>query len=157
MGLISKLLNISKTELHQPKSIWSTFKNAYLRRKNFKKFWNGLDKKNLSNYFLLSGSLDCLPAKKKRRPKVLKPFFAQQIAGPFFSHTFARTAPNSFWKIGRNKSQKPGLNLSTSIYKDISHTYNTRMQLSRLQRIYRFLHLNLRVVGSSLWRLLTNW
>ena len=35
--------------MHQPKSIWSTFKNAYLRRKNFKKFWNGLDKKNLSD------------------------------------------------------------------------------------------------------------
>ena len=47
MGLISKLLNISKTELHQPRSIWSTFKNAYLRRKNLKKFWKKLDKKNL--------------------------------------------------------------------------------------------------------------
>ena len=47
MGLISKLLNIDKTELHQPKSIWSTFKNAYLRRKNLKKFWQKLDKKNL--------------------------------------------------------------------------------------------------------------
>ena len=35
--MISKLLNIDKTELHQPRSIWSTFKNAYLRRKNFKK------------------------------------------------------------------------------------------------------------------------
>jgi len=47
MRLISKLLNISKTELHQPRSIWSTFKNAYLRRKNPKKFWKTLDKKNL--------------------------------------------------------------------------------------------------------------
>ena len=47
MGLISKLLNIDKTELHQPKSIWSTFKNAYLRRRNLKKFWRKLDKKNL--------------------------------------------------------------------------------------------------------------
>ena len=47
MGLISKLINIDKTELHQPKSIWSTFKNAYLRRKNLKKFWKTLDKKNL--------------------------------------------------------------------------------------------------------------
>ena len=47
MRLISKLLNIDKTELHQPRSIWSTFKNAYLRRKNLKKFWRKLDKKNL--------------------------------------------------------------------------------------------------------------
>ena len=47
MELISKLLNIDKTELHQPRSIWSTFKNAYLRRKNLKKFWRKLDKKNL--------------------------------------------------------------------------------------------------------------
>ena len=30
-----------------------------------------------------------------------------------------------------------------------SHTYNTWMQLSRLQRIYRFRHLTLGVVGSS--------
>ena len=42
------LANIKKTELHQPRSIWSTFKNAYLRRRNFKKFWYSLDKKNLS-------------------------------------------------------------------------------------------------------------
>ena len=46
--MISKLLNIDKTELHQPRSFWSTFKNAYLRRRNFKKFWYSLDKKNLS-------------------------------------------------------------------------------------------------------------
>ena len=63
MGLISKLINIDKTELHQPKSIWSTFKNAYLRRKNLKKFWRKLDKKNLpeelikiSNLFIKSES-----------------------------------------------------------------------------------------------------
>jgi putative sugar O-methyltransferase len=31
------------------KSIWSTFKNAYLRSKNLRKFWSKLDKKNLSN------------------------------------------------------------------------------------------------------------
>ncbi len=30
------------------KSLWSTFKNAYLRQRNLKKFWNKLDKKNLS-------------------------------------------------------------------------------------------------------------
>ena len=29
------------------KSIWSTFKNAYLRQKNLKNFWSKLDKKNL--------------------------------------------------------------------------------------------------------------
>ena len=29
------------------KSLWSTFKNAYLRQKNLKKFWNKLDKTNL--------------------------------------------------------------------------------------------------------------
>ena len=29
------------------KTIWSTFKNAYLRSKNLKKFWSKLDKKNL--------------------------------------------------------------------------------------------------------------
>ena len=33
--------------------------------------------------------------------------------------------------------------------KGYSHTYNTWMQLSRLQRIYRFRHLTLGVVGSS--------
>jgi len=47
MELISKLLNIDKTELHQPRSIWSTFKNAYLRRADLKKFWRKLDKENL--------------------------------------------------------------------------------------------------------------
>ncbi len=45
--MLSKLLNINKTEIHQPRSVWSTFKNAYLRRKNLKKFWYKLDKKNL--------------------------------------------------------------------------------------------------------------
>ena len=33
--------------------------------------------------------------------------------------------------------------------KGYSHTYNTRMQLSRLQRIYRHRYLTLGVVGSS--------
>ena len=46
MKFISKLLNIDKTELHQPKSIWSTFKNSYLKKKNLKKFWKKKDKKN---------------------------------------------------------------------------------------------------------------
>ena len=48
-SIISKLVNINKEDLHQPKSIWSTFKNAYLKRKNLKKFWKKLDKKNLSD------------------------------------------------------------------------------------------------------------
>ena len=46
-----------------PKSVWSTFKNAYLRKRNLRSFWNKLDKKNLSqelmntmNCFLLSES-----------------------------------------------------------------------------------------------------
>ena len=47
--MLSKLANINKEDLHQPKSIWSTFKNAYLKRKNLKKFWQKLDKKNLSD------------------------------------------------------------------------------------------------------------
>ena len=29
------------------KSLWGTFKNAYLRQRNIKKFWNKLDKTNL--------------------------------------------------------------------------------------------------------------
>ena len=29
------------------KSLWGTFKNAYLRSRNLKKFWSNLDKKNL--------------------------------------------------------------------------------------------------------------
>ena len=46
-----------------PKSVWSTFKNAYLRRRNLRSFWNKLDKSNLSeelintiNLFLKSES-----------------------------------------------------------------------------------------------------
>ena len=46
---ISKIAKIDKKNLHQPKSFWSTFKNAYLRNRNFKKFWHQLDKTNLSN------------------------------------------------------------------------------------------------------------
>ena len=52
-SIISKLVNINKEDLHQPKSIWSTFKNAYLKRKNLKKFWKKLDKKSLSDDKLL--------------------------------------------------------------------------------------------------------
>ncbi len=42
--LIFSRLNIKKSELHQPRSLWSTFKNAFLRQKNLKKFWARLDK-----------------------------------------------------------------------------------------------------------------
>jgi len=45
--MLSKFLKNNKNEFHQPRSLWSTFKNAYLRRKNFKKIWNKLDKNNL--------------------------------------------------------------------------------------------------------------
>lgn len=44
------LINFFKnkgTEHHKPKSFWSTFKNAYIRKKNLKKFWQQLNKKNL--------------------------------------------------------------------------------------------------------------
>ena len=41
-------LKKKETSLHKSKSFWSTFKNAYLRQKNLKKFWLNLDKKNLS-------------------------------------------------------------------------------------------------------------
>ena len=43
------------TSLHNPKSVWSTFKNAYLRRRNLKKFWLKLNKNKLPNE--LSGGM----------------------------------------------------------------------------------------------------
>ena len=46
--MLSKFLKINETDLHKAKSPWSTFKNAYLRKKNIKSFWDTLDKKNLS-------------------------------------------------------------------------------------------------------------
>ena len=46
--MLFKFLTKNKTSLHKSKSFWSTFKNAYLKRKNLKKFWLNLDKKNLS-------------------------------------------------------------------------------------------------------------
>ena len=45
--MLFNFLKKSGTSLHKPKSFWSTFKNAYLRRRNLKKFWLGLNKKNL--------------------------------------------------------------------------------------------------------------
>jgi len=46
--MLSKILKVNETELHKAKSPWSTFKNAYLRKKDIKNFWKNLDKKNLS-------------------------------------------------------------------------------------------------------------
>ena len=46
--MLFKFLKIGTT-LHKPKSIWSTFKNAYLRRRNLKKFWLKLNKNKLPN------------------------------------------------------------------------------------------------------------
>jgi SAM-dependent methyltransferase len=46
--MLSKIFGIKGTELHKKKSVWSTFKNAYLRSADFKKHWKKLDKKNLS-------------------------------------------------------------------------------------------------------------
>jgi putative sugar O-methyltransferase len=39
------------------KSLWSTFKNAYLRQKNLKTFWNKLDKINLSKELIKTFNL----------------------------------------------------------------------------------------------------
>ena len=55
--MLCKLLNIDKKEIHQPRSIWSTFKNAYLRKKNLKRFWHKLDKKNLPNELIKISNL----------------------------------------------------------------------------------------------------
>ena len=46
--MLFKFLSTAETSLHKSKSFWSTFKNAYLKGKNLKKFWLNLDKKNLS-------------------------------------------------------------------------------------------------------------
>ena len=43
----SKFLKKTETSLHKRQSIWSTFKKAYLKSRNFEKFWNNLDKNNL--------------------------------------------------------------------------------------------------------------
>ena len=46
--MLFKFLKKKETSLHKSKSFWSTFKNAYLRRKNLKKFWSNLNKENLT-------------------------------------------------------------------------------------------------------------
>jgi len=46
------LIDIIKNKIilqSKSKSIWSTFKNSYLRDTNLKRFWKNLDKKNLDN------------------------------------------------------------------------------------------------------------
>ena len=63
--MLFKFLKKKETSLHKSKSFWSTFKNAYLRRKNLRKFWLKLDKQNLpkevidiTNLFINSESYD---------------------------------------------------------------------------------------------------
>ena len=63
--MLFKFLKKKETSLHKSKSFWSTFKNAYLRRKNLRKFWLNLDKQNLpkevvdiTNLFINSESYD---------------------------------------------------------------------------------------------------
>ena len=45
--MLFKFLKKTETSLHKRKSIWSTFKKAYIQRRNFRKFWLNLDKQNL--------------------------------------------------------------------------------------------------------------
>jgi putative sugar O-methyltransferase len=50
------LINIIKNKIilqSKSKSIWSTFKNAFLRDTNLKRFWKNLDKKNLDTEIAL--------------------------------------------------------------------------------------------------------
>ena len=54
--MLFKFLKIGTT-LHKPKSIWSTFKNAYLRRRNLKKFWLKLNKNKLPNELIVMTDL----------------------------------------------------------------------------------------------------
>ena len=51
------LIDIIKNKIilqSKSKSIWSTFKNAYLRNTNLKRFWKNLDKKNLDIEIILA-------------------------------------------------------------------------------------------------------
>ena len=56
------------------KSFWSTFKNAYLRQKNLKKFWMKLDKTNLPEELIKTFNLVCnkLCSSKKELQEKLK-------------------------------------------------------------------------------------
>ncbi len=45
--MLFKFSKKTETSLHKRQSIWSTFKKAYLKSRNFEKFWNNLDKNNL--------------------------------------------------------------------------------------------------------------
>jgi len=45
--MLFKISKKTETSLHKRKSFWSTFKNAYLRRKDLRKFWSTLNKKNI--------------------------------------------------------------------------------------------------------------
>ncbi len=45
--MLFKFSKKTETSLHKRKSFWSTFKNAYLKRKNLRKFWQNFNKKNI--------------------------------------------------------------------------------------------------------------
>ena len=45
--MLFKFLKRTETSLHKRQSIWSVFKKAYLKSKNFKKNWLNLNKQNL--------------------------------------------------------------------------------------------------------------
>ena len=44
--MLFKFSKKTETSLHKRKSFWATFKNAYLKRKNLRKFWQNFNKKN---------------------------------------------------------------------------------------------------------------
>jgi SAM-dependent methyltransferase len=61
--MFNKIFRNKGTELHKTKSFWSTFKKSYLKRKDFKNYWNKLDKSKLpkeivelTNIFITSES-----------------------------------------------------------------------------------------------------
>ena len=45
--MLFKFFKKTETSLHKRQSIWSVFKKAYLKSKNFKKYWLNLNKQNL--------------------------------------------------------------------------------------------------------------
>lgn len=45
--MLSKIFKNKGTDLHKRKSLWATLKNAYIKKKNFKKIWYNLDKTNI--------------------------------------------------------------------------------------------------------------
>ena len=92
------------------------------------------------------GLINILGKMPRRKIKM----FAKCQIGRFESEHSLR--PIFFFEIKEEQIIKRGINLSASQHKGYSHTYNTRIILSRLQRIYRIRHLTLRVAGTSLCR-----